>query len=70
MKCPYCDSEMERGYLQSKSPIIWCERKRHLAKIPTDPRDVGVSDGELTGFYAEAFYCRACNQMIVAPRNP
>ncbi len=70
MKCPYCDSDMERGYLQSKSPIIWCERKRHLAKIPTNPRDIGVSDGELTGFYAEAFYCRACNRMITEPKNP
>ena len=70
MKCPYCDTEMEQGYLQSRDPIFWSTRKRHVAKIPSGPTDVGVADGELTGFYAEAFYCRACNRLIVEPKNP
>lgn len=69
MKCPYCNTEMEQGFLQSGSPIFWSEHKR-FAKIPSHPSDVGVADGELTGFFAESFYCRACNKLITEPRNP
>ena len=70
MNCPYCETEMEQGYLQSSYPIFWSARKRHVAKIPSGPTDVGVAEVELTGFYAEAFYCRACNRLILEPKNP
>lgn len=70
MKCPYCDAEMEAGFIQSRDPIFWSARKRHIAKIPAHPSDVGVAGGELTGFYAAAFYCRACNKLITEPQNP
>ena len=69
MNCPYCDTEMEQGFLQSRSPVFWSDRKR-VVKFPSGARDVGVADGELTGFYVEAFYCRACNRLITEPRDP
>ena len=69
MKCPYCNTEMEQGFIQSGSPIFWSTQKR-FAKIPSHPQDVGIADGELTGFFAESFYCRACNKLITEPHNP
>ena len=69
MKCPYCGAEMEKGYVQSRSPIFWSEQKR-LVKFPSRERDVGVAGGELAGFYVESFYCRACNRLITEPQNP
>ena len=59
---------MEQGYLQSGSPIFWSARKR-LIKIPSHPSDVGVADGELTGFFAASFLCRACNKLICEPNT-
>ena len=33
MKCPYCNSEMEKGYLQGNgSAIIW-DKKKHRIRV-------------------------------------
>ena len=31
MKCPYCNKEMEKGYIQSKHGLGWNRKKRVLA---------------------------------------
>ena len=33
MKCPYCNKEMEKGYIQSKHGLGWNRKKRVLAVI-------------------------------------
>lgn len=71
MNCPYCGNEMEAGYLQGQSMILW----------DTELQDgiVNLSD---CGFFLarswikpsriRSFYCRECEVMITrkADRNP
>ena len=39
MKCPYCNKEMEKGYIQSKHGLGWNRKKRVLA---VSSIDVGI----------------------------
>ena len=67
MKCPYCNLEMEQGYVQSQRPIVWSTRKKRIAIIPDSPTDIGVTGEGWGGCYAESFYCRTCNKLITDP---
>ena len=66
MKCPYCGTEMERGYVQSMREIIYSENL-HTSRIMIPKKD----DIKLTnGFWAPAMCmasrCAACRKIILS----
>ena len=68
MDCPFCESAMEHGYIQSRSPIIWCQKKKHVPlMVPDDPGDIGVAGAGFAGCFADAWLCRSCGRLIVEP---
>lgn len=65
MKCPYCQGEMQPGYIKSAKPIHWSAEKK-LYVFPSD-HDVQVSESNTwNGAFAEASYCPNCKKCIVS----
>ena len=65
MICPYCNVNMEKGYLLSAHPAFWSERKKKLFFHPDDEGDIAVTKGIWNGSFADAWVCRKCGKMIV-----
>lgn len=58
MKCPFCNSKMEKGEInQDRYPLKWVS-ENHSAK------SVKLTS-LLTKTYVEAYLCRDCNKIII-----
>lgn len=68
MKCPYCNEEMELGYLQSSHGIFWGATKHKLIFRPNKKNGEIAVRTKASGCYAETYLCRKCNVMI-SPLN-
>lgn len=68
MKCPYCGGEMRDGLLQGSHPFFWGpERRDRFLYAPRKKYgEFDVSEGLLTGSYAPAAYCEACQKIIIS----
>lgn len=64
MKCPYCNEEMEKGYIQSARPIFWGEEKHKISFQPNRDKEFTISKGFLTGCTVESYYCINCKKLI------
>lgn len=63
MNCPYCNSEMEKGFIQSGRPVFWAVKKRRIFFLPDN--DLEVTSGFWNGCFATAFLCRNCKKIIL-----
>ena len=64
MNCPYCNTKMQKGYLQSSHPFFWGVRKRKISFTASEEGDIKVSVGFWNGCTAESWYCAGCNKLI------
>lgn len=64
MKCPYCNQEMENGFVQSARDIFWGEKKHKLFFTPNE-KEVKLAIGGLNGCIINAYYCRDCKKIII-----
>ena len=65
MICPYCNANMEKGYLQSSHQAIWSGKKKKICFLPDEEGDIKVTKGIWNGSFADAWVCRKCGKMIV-----
>lgn len=65
MKCPYCNEEMRKGYIQSARPIFWGEKKHKISFVPNSDEEFTISGGFLTGGTTESYYCIKCKKLIL-----
>lgn len=63
MVCPYCNNEMEKGYIQSRDGLGWSPKKRMIAALSGT-----LSEQEL-GRAAVAYRCKACEKLIIDYAN-
>ncbi len=66
--CPYCNEEMEMGYIQCRDGICWTEKKRLVAALPSLSKAsvrLGMENGLFSGVIAEAYLCRACKKIVI-----
>ena len=63
MICPYCQNQMEQGYLSSRSPVFWSENVAGFP-IPTCRRDVPLGGKLGLIMRPQAFLCRNCKTVI------
>ncbi|WP_442873781.1 PF20097 family protein [Dysosmobacter sp.] len=64
MKCPYCNKEMESGYIQCRDGINWTPKKQLVAALSFLGKDrVSLANGE-NGDWSAAitFMCTACRK--------
>lgn len=70
-KCPYCNDEMELGYIQSRDGVFWTDKIRNVAAFPplgSSFLNLGSWDHGLLGFkgsIAEAYNCRKCKTILI-----
>ena len=68
MKCPFCDSEMKKGYIESSHPIAWTPRKLKFftfkAFYAEDSRLL-ADIGGITAACAIAYHCEKCKTVII-----
>ena len=74
MKCPYCQKEMQLGYIPSyKSPVEWLPKGSKPSPIAYRYSKNGVplyNEHSLRfGFKAEAYHCDKCN-IVLAYTKP
>ena len=64
MRCPYCDQEMELGYLQSARPILWDKEVLEIIIAPKNNRGFYVTKKNFEPNHFEAYYCCDCNLLV------
>ena len=62
MKCPYCDKEMEPGYIQCRDSVTWTPKKCLVAALSRLSRgSVALSSGAAV----QAYRCGDCKKVII-----
>ena len=66
MKCPFCDTEMLHGYLNS-GPVIWSVRKHFLSTQPDWKEKYAFHLGSsmLAPHQTESYCCPKCKKLII-----
>ena len=65
MVCPYCNTEMKEGYIQSSGLVFWGEKKHKFIFIPEEALgEVSVTVPNFTGTSAKSDYCPKCEVII------
>lgn len=69
MKCPKCEQEMRKGYLQNANqPVQWIPEGSKPSIWKTGIVDGAVvlgSDSFGKGYQADAHYCPTCKMVII-----
>jgi len=66
MKCPYCENEMEQGFIQSGREAFWTRKKRKwLGMANPDDGDIVIAPLDYFFYsFAESYLCRRCRKVI------
>ena len=67
MKCPYCNKEMESGYIQCRDGVTWTPKKQLIASLSFLGNDSvslanGATDNSRTVY---AYKCDECKKVII-----
>ena len=68
MKCPYCNNEMQKGYVQCRDGVTWTPKKQlvaSLASLSAGAIRIGKDSGLSPNSVAEAYHCEACKKVII-----
>ena len=63
MLCPFCKSEMAKGFLQAGNMIVWVKKKHYISLLPKDG-EVLLGRDYLTGVTLPSWVCRQCRKVI------
>lgn len=66
MKCPFCNTEMIRGYLNC-GITLWSERKHKISLLPdgNEKYALHLSQPMLFPHHVESFCCPNCKKIII-----
>lgn len=68
LKCPYCEKEMEQGYLQCRDGVTWTPKKQWVAALSRLGKGAvslqNIPD-EASGSVVCAYLCDVCELVIV-----
>lgn len=69
MKCPYCEKEMQNGYIEADNLLSWTpenEVRKGLTKWAISPNGVKLADFYLMcSASVDAMYCSSCKKIII-----
>ena len=63
VKCPFCESMMEKGMIQGGNLPVWVKKKHYLSLLPRDG-EVILDRDYLTGTAIPAWICKKCKRVI------
>lgn len=67
MKCPYCNKDMESGYIQCRDGVTWTPKKQPVAALSFFGKDSvslanGAAENSRTVY---AYKCGECKKVII-----
>lgn len=67
MNCPYCEKEMELGYIQCRDGLHWTSKKVFLAALSVFGKDrISLQNGAASNHTAVyAYKCSECKKVII-----
>lgn len=66
MKCPYCENDMEQGYIQGPRGVFWSAKGRNFFFFPHRVKGDVVIAGAYEGSSGQnAYLCRSCGKIII-----
>lgn len=68
MKCPFCNGEMEHGFVTAGVSLKWQMKKKKVTLNPYPDKKKGefvFSYNPLGGAAAEGYICRECKKIII-----
>ncbi len=65
MKCPYCQEELEQGFIQSGHNILWTKKKHIISTHSQGKDDFIVAKNPFGGVTVSAFCCKECKKIII-----
>lgn len=68
MKCPYCNEEMELGYIQCRDGVIWDTQNRLVAALPSvRSNSIALCSGQgiFSGASVLAYNCKKCKKIVI-----
>ena len=67
MKCPYCNTDMIHGYLNT-GMTIWSERKHKISLLPdgNEMYALRLKHPMLSPHQVESYCCPKCKKLIIA----
>ena len=68
MKCPYCNNEMKKGYIQCRDGVTLTPKKQMVAALSSfgsGAIQIGKDSGLVSNSVAEAYHCNVCKKVII-----
>ena len=65
MKCPVCNAEMEKGYVQYYRTMAWVKKKHQLSLEPREGELCMKNWNPLSYGCLDAYICRSCEKIIM-----
>ena len=66
MKCPYCQKELEKGFIQCRDGIHWTPKKQLVAALSEFGKDsVSLENGVGNNRAVYAYHCADCKKVII-----
>lgn len=67
MDCPYCNSEMEKGYINTDGRYIaWRKEKHESAKVKKNEEGIQLGKKYVSACNLEnAYCCKTCKKIII-----
>lgn len=65
MRCPYCNEEMEKGYLQTARDLYWTKNPKKVLMIANLDDDILIGKTTFGGVLAEVDMCPNCKKIVI-----
>ena len=68
MICPYCNDEMQKGYIQSRDGVFWTPKKHVTSAVTSFFKDaiaIGMDDKFVPNGKAIEYHCAKCKTVII-----
>lgn len=65
MKCPYCDKEMEKGFVQSARTVLYTTEKNEGLFTIKAKGDIVLTSNNWTNPTCIAYHCRDCKKVVI-----
>ena len=65
MHCPYCQREMESGFIQSRNEIIFSVKEKSLAVPIRKKGDIRLTTNPIPPSVCTAWNCKVCHKILL-----
>ena len=64
MKCPYCNNEMEKGFIQTGNRIAWTKQQHKFSLLPKEG-EVMLGNNMYKGVNFPAYICKKYKKVLL-----